>query len=435
MRSETNLVILDACRNNPLAAELARSLGLSRAMAASRGLARVEEKRGMLIAFATAEDDVADDVEGRHSPYTAALLEHIETPGLSVQELFTHVAASVNQRTGGKQQPWTNYHLLKVVRLVPEGDTPPGPQRPPLRDRETAFWESVKDSKDPADFRAYLEQFPEGTYRSLALNRLRRLGEERLAIVEAGNLRDFLGRGLSANTVGENGWTDLHYAAAVNLPEVVEALLDAGASPAARATSAEDDETSLSDAQHQFLESLGFKLNFWWGPSPDQGLTPLHIAAWGDARETTLVLLNHGGIEKKDNEGRTPLHWAAWANAQKVALLLIERGADVRAKTLSGGTPLMEAAEGNAREIALALIERGADARTKNHFGYTALHGAAVKNLGRHCWNSSRAAPKSTRSVPAEKPRSPLQRGLVPGRLPSNLLKAVPTCRQRMMMA
>ena len=66
MRGETNLVILDACRNNPLAAELARSLGLSRAVAVSRGLARVESTGEMLIAFATAKDDVADDGDGDH---------------------------------------------------------------------------------------------------------------------------------------------------------------------------------------------------------------------------------------------------------------------------------------------------------------------------------------------------------------------------------
>ena len=100
MRSETNVVILDACRNNPLAAELARSLGLSRAVAASRGLARVESTGETLIAYATAPDDVAADGTGRHSPYTAALLEHLEKPGLSVQELFAMVTGSVKRRTG-----------------------------------------------------------------------------------------------------------------------------------------------------------------------------------------------------------------------------------------------------------------------------------------------------------------------------------------------
>ena len=132
MRSETNLVILDACRTNPLAGELARSLGLSRAVAANRGLARVESTGDMLIAYATAPDDVAEDGTGDHSPYTAALLEHLETPGLSVNDLFAQVTNSVLAGTGGKQRPWTHASMSRVVRLVPGSAAPvvPRPEVP-----------------------------------------------------------------------------------------------------------------------------------------------------------------------------------------------------------------------------------------------------------------------------------------------------------------
>lgn len=119
MRGRTNLVILDACRNNPMAATLARSLGLSRAAVASQGLARVESIGEMLIAYATAPGAVAADGSGRHSPYTVAFLEHLETPGLSVLELFTKVTGSVKRRTGGKQKPWAHSSLSRVVRLAP----------------------------------------------------------------------------------------------------------------------------------------------------------------------------------------------------------------------------------------------------------------------------------------------------------------------------
>jgi len=62
---------------------------------------------------------VAADGSGRHSPYTAAFLEHLEEPGQSVLELFTKVTGSVKSRTGGKQKPWTHSSLSRVVRLVP----------------------------------------------------------------------------------------------------------------------------------------------------------------------------------------------------------------------------------------------------------------------------------------------------------------------------
>ena len=190
MRSETNLVILDACRNNPLAAELARTLGLSRAAVASRGLARVDSASGTLIAYATEPGAVAADGTGDHSPYTEAFLEHLETPGLSVQDLFTEVTASVLKRTGERQKPWTHSSLSKIVRLVPGGESETTAAVPltaqasePASTRLTAeqlaaervFWESVKDSGNPADIQAYLDRYPGGTYEVLARNRLQAL--------------------------------------------------------------------------------------------------------------------------------------------------------------------------------------------------------------------------------------------------------------------
>ena len=167
MHSETNLVILDACRNNPMAGELARAIGMNRGAAASRGLARVEKTRGTLIAYATAPDDVAADGTGEHSPYTEALLEHIETPGLSVQDMFTYVTNSVEKRTGGKQRPWTNSSLTKVVRLVPPAD--------PARTR----WEAIKDSNDPTALRDLVAQFPGSHFAELAQARLGELVQSR----------------------------------------------------------------------------------------------------------------------------------------------------------------------------------------------------------------------------------------------------------------
>ena len=180
MRSEANLVILDACRNNPLAGQLARSLGSSRAVAASRGLAPVKSARGTLIAYATEPGAVAADGAGDHSPYTQALLAHLETPGLSVNDLFTRVTASVLSSTSGRQKPWTHASLSKVVRLVAPAVPVPAARDGSASDglaarREMLFWESVRDSEDPADFLAYLDQYPTGIYAALARNRLKSL--------------------------------------------------------------------------------------------------------------------------------------------------------------------------------------------------------------------------------------------------------------------
>ena len=177
MRSETNLVILDACRNNPLAGELARSLGLSRAVAASRGLARVESASGTLIAYATEPGSVAADGTGDNSPYTAALLAHLETPGLSVNDLFTQVTASVLASTGNRQKPWTHASLSKIVRLAAVADAGPAIPVAGTCDREfdLEYWRSVKDSTNAADYEAYLATCPQGQFVRLARNRLQGL--------------------------------------------------------------------------------------------------------------------------------------------------------------------------------------------------------------------------------------------------------------------
>lgn len=128
MASPTNLVFLDACRNNPLAEKLARSMGgRNRSVGADRGLARVDDRSGTLIAYATAADTVADDGAGENSPFTEALLEHIETPGLSIFDLVNEVAMSVQERTGGRQVPWSHYSALpNRFPLAPEGPADPG---------------------------------------------------------------------------------------------------------------------------------------------------------------------------------------------------------------------------------------------------------------------------------------------------------------------
>ena len=78
--SSTNILIMDACRDNPLARNLARALG-TRSTQIGRGLAPVESGEGTLITFSTQPGNVALDGTGRNSPYAEALLKHIATPG------------------------------------------------------------------------------------------------------------------------------------------------------------------------------------------------------------------------------------------------------------------------------------------------------------------------------------------------------------------
>ena len=120
----TNILILDACRNNPMAPKLA-SAGPARGIEAGSGLAAPATLgagstlgAGTLIAFATAPGQVALDGEGANSPFSAALTRHIGTPGLEVQQMLTRVRAEVVAATKGKQVPWSNSSLLGEVYLA-----------------------------------------------------------------------------------------------------------------------------------------------------------------------------------------------------------------------------------------------------------------------------------------------------------------------------
>lgn len=107
-----NLVFLDACRDNPLSRNLARSMGGgSRSSAVGQGLAQVNAGIGTLITFATSPDTIALDGSGRNSPFTQAMLKYIRTPGLEIRSMLTRVRADVIRATNEQQVPWDHSSL------------------------------------------------------------------------------------------------------------------------------------------------------------------------------------------------------------------------------------------------------------------------------------------------------------------------------------
>jgi uncharacterized protein len=124
-----NIIILDACRNNPFADKLARGRG-----APSRGLGRIDATgEGSLIVYSTQPDNVALDGAGRNSPFTAALIRHVVTPGLEVRQMLSRVRGDVLETTDHKQRPWDSSSLVGDVYLAGQpasGGAPPAPAQP-----------------------------------------------------------------------------------------------------------------------------------------------------------------------------------------------------------------------------------------------------------------------------------------------------------------
>jgi hypothetical protein len=127
LRADRRIVILDACRNNPFVEELAaRDLGGQ----VARGLARVEAGVGSYIAFSTQPGNVALDGTGQNSPFTAALLDHIGSPGDDIHAIMRRVRADVVAATNQTQVPWENSSLIDEVFL--SGTSSPGAVQAPV---------------------------------------------------------------------------------------------------------------------------------------------------------------------------------------------------------------------------------------------------------------------------------------------------------------
>lgn len=131
-QSQTNLIFLDACRDNPIAKNLATNLG-TRSLASGSGLAPVETGIGTMIAYATQPGNVALDgrAGSENSPFTKAILNHIRTPGLDVALLLRRVRTDVMAMTNGMQVPWTNSSLTGSFSFADKVPLVSVPERKP----------------------------------------------------------------------------------------------------------------------------------------------------------------------------------------------------------------------------------------------------------------------------------------------------------------
>ena len=102
--SQTNIVVLDACRDNPFERSWSRGTR-------GNGLAFMNAPRGSLVAYATAPGQTASDGGGTHGVYTEALLEHLPTPGITIEQVFKRVRGTVSKKSEGKQVPWESTSL------------------------------------------------------------------------------------------------------------------------------------------------------------------------------------------------------------------------------------------------------------------------------------------------------------------------------------
>jgi hypothetical protein len=162
-QNEMNIVILDACRDNPLP----KTRGMQ------RGLARMDAPSGTFIAYAAAPGQSAQDgATGSNGVFTGELVKAMAEPGVPLEQMFKKVIAGVRADTHGGQTPWSEASIQGDFYFhAALASSPASPAGIDPRQIELAYWESIKDSNNPADFQDYLKKYPQGDFAALAANR------------------------------------------------------------------------------------------------------------------------------------------------------------------------------------------------------------------------------------------------------------------------
>jgi hypothetical protein len=188
--SAINIVVLDACRNNPFARSFRSQ---------SRGLASVDAPKGTYIAYATAPGDVAADGKANNSPYSVALAEAISTAGLTIEQVFKRARISVLAATDNKQVPWETssitgdfyFHKQQTANVTASKDSMPVTKPPvvqnilPSRSEAESVYKQVKDTQNIEVLEIFTKQYPDSIYTKFVLVRISLLRQaEELAAKE-----------------------------------------------------------------------------------------------------------------------------------------------------------------------------------------------------------------------------------------------------------
>ncbi len=174
------ILILDACRNNPFAASMQRSIA-SRSV--GRGLAMVEPSGETLVVYAAKAGSTAADGDGANSPFAEALARRLPEPGLEISLLFRAVRDDVLAKTGRTQEPFTYgslsgqafYFRPPAMTTTIVTSTPAPVPTISSETTEILFWQGTVSANSEAAYRSYLSRYPQGMFAGLADENLKRL--------------------------------------------------------------------------------------------------------------------------------------------------------------------------------------------------------------------------------------------------------------------
>jgi uncharacterized caspase-like protein len=188
--SGVQILVLDACRNNPFSAKLGRKSG-TRDIGVRSGLAPISRTQGMIVAYATQANDVATDGEGANSPFTAALAREMESPGQEIATVFRKVQTQVYAATGGRQLPELSISLLGEF-FIKAGES------------DLEAWKKASLSNDEEQLKAFMKAYPESGWIDAARTRLQELADKQRFVRESAEREQLiLELKLKADQLGE----------------------------------------------------------------------------------------------------------------------------------------------------------------------------------------------------------------------------------------
>jgi uncharacterized caspase-like protein len=181
--AQTNILIIDACRDNPLARNLARAMG-TRSLEIGRGLAAVESGVGTLISFSTQPGNVALDGTGRNSPFAGALTKHMSLSNDDLSTLLIKVRNDVIAQTKRRQVPWEHSALTGQFYFRAQAEPKPDSRSPSLSEAERT-WMLIKDTESVAVLAAFIARYKDTFYAEVARERIEELKTRATAALEA----------------------------------------------------------------------------------------------------------------------------------------------------------------------------------------------------------------------------------------------------------
>jgi uncharacterized caspase-like protein len=176
-RNPMNVIILDACRDNPFG---------NKVLTEQKGLSQFDAPPGSLLAYATSPGNTAADGDGANGLYTENLLRELGVSDAKIEDVFKRVRLAVRRRSEGRQIPWESTSLEedfyfrppKQIRKLTEEELEK------QFEEELAIWEKIKDVREAAPLEDYLRRFPSGKFSELAQFRLNRLLAKRETVVQ-----------------------------------------------------------------------------------------------------------------------------------------------------------------------------------------------------------------------------------------------------------